>query len=97
MSDWTPSERDDEVRRIRSLTRDVAIVAVGATVVMGVGIAWGDQQRIDQADGQDPSPTPASSDAPTTAPTTAPSLQPGATPTPTPTASKSPKSKSGGS
>lgn len=85
MSDWTPSERDEEVRRIRSLTRDVAIVAVGATVVMGVGIAWGDQQRVDQSNNKEQSPTPA------------PTLQPGATPTPTPTATSNPKSKSGGS
>ncbi|MCU0299141.1 MAG: hypothetical protein MUF33_11570 [Candidatus Nanopelagicales bacterium] len=86
---WDPEHRDEELHRITNLTRAVTATAVGATVLLGVGIAWGDQQRVDQADQRESTQTPApgSTIAPPTATPTA----------PTPATSKAPTSKSGGS
>lgn len=82
MSEWDPQKRDEEFQHIRKMTTGLAVVSVGATLVLGYGIAWGDQQRVDQADNREsaqsdegsPAPSPSSS-----------------------TKAKKPKSKSGGS
>ncbi len=87
-SEWDPQKRDEELRTITNVTRAVAVTAVGATVVLGVGIAWGDQQRVDQADNRQTTDVPAPGST----------VQPPANkPTPTPAATKAPTSTSGGS
>lgn len=91
MSDWDPQRRDEELSTISGLTKAVAVGAVGATVVLGYGIAQGDQQRANQAATRDAqAEIPASSSSGGVTP-------PNGSPTPAPTKSKSPKSKSGGS
>lgn len=94
MTDWNPATRDEELRHISTVTKGIAAVAASGTVLLGVGIAWGDQQRVEQADARE-SETPPAPEA---------SASPGATitapknaPTPSAAPTKSPKSKSGGS
>lgn len=87
-SEGDPQKRDQELRTITNVSRAVAVSAVGATVVLGVGIAWGDQQRVDQADNRQSTQTPAPGST----------VQPPASkPTATPAATQAPTSKSGGS
>lgn len=95
MTNWEPERRDQELRHISNVTKGVAAFAVGGTVLLGVGIAWGDQQRVVQADNreaeQQAQPTAEEQAQPTS------TIQPPANkPTPAQSTSK-PKSKSGGS
>lgn len=85
MSQWDPQQRDREFRTIRSLTTGLVIGSVGATVILGYGIAWGDQQRVDQADEREAEQATTQSPSGST-PTKSSSTKP-----------KKPKSKSGGS
>lgn len=89
VSYWTPDERDQEIRHINNVTKGVAVAAVGGTILLGAGIAWGDQQRITQADNRE---------AAQTTPSTPATIQPPKTnPTKAPAGGSSSKSKSGGS
>lgn len=92
VTNWDPQRRDDELRSISGLTKGVVIGSVSATVVLGYGIALGDQQRANQADAR-----AAQEEQPSTTPSTGAVTPPGSSPTPAPAKSKSPKSKSGGS
>lgn len=95
MSNWTPEERDQEIRHISGLSKSIAVVAVGGTVLLGAGIAWGDQQRIDQANKRATTPQEQPSTTTIQPPTTTPTQAP--TPKAPSSGSSSGKSKSGGS
>lgn len=90
MSDWNPETRDAELHHISNLSKGIAVVAVGGTVLLGAGIAWGDQQRVTQANNREATQQqPADSTTispPANTPTTSPTQQPSTS-----------KSKSGGS
>lgn len=85
VSDWNPAERDEELHHISNVTKGVAAVAVGGTVLLGFGVAWGDSQRVDQANNREA----AQQEQGTTNTTIQP---PASTPTP-----NQPKSSTGGS
>lgn len=88
MSDWNPAERDEELHHISNVTKGVAAVAVGGTVLLGFGVAWGDSQRVDQANNREA----ATADQTSTDTT----IQPPAS-TPKPAQTKSSTGKSGSS
>lgn len=90
MTQWSPEQRDKELRTIRSLTTGLVIGSVGATLVLCYGIAWGDQQRVDQADARDAAQN--SNDSQSGGSSTTPSKSSSSSST-----TKKPKSKSGGS
>lgn len=64
--------RDAELRDIRRLSTGLVVGAVGATVVLGVGIAWNDQQRVDQAQAREAGAVVPSTAAPIASSTPAP-------------------------
>lgn len=90
MTQWSPEQRDQELRHIRSLTTGLIIGSLGVTVVLGYGIAWGDQQRVNQADARDAAANATDSQSGTSG-STKPSKSSSSS------SSKKPKSKSGGS
>lgn len=93
MSDWDSASRDAELHHISTVTKGVVAVAVGGTVLLGAGIAWGDQQRVEQANNREAAPQDQPS--PGTNTIKPPATQP--TPTATSGGSTGGTSKSGGS